>query len=186
MTYQEQLCQWEQTVSSHLPHLSKPQVAVLAAWSFALVMLKSVGMTQVSVWLAMMLGGKGDAWRQRLREWCYDAADKKGVHKGVQRRELEVATCFAPVLSWLLTWWQEPRLVLVADASTLRTRLTVLRVSVVYRGTAIPVAWHLLTAATPGAWEPLWEELLSQLAVAVPSHWQVLLMADRGLYSRDL
>lgn len=173
MTYQEQVWQWEQTVSSHLLHLSKPQVAVLASWSYALVMLKSVGMTQVSVWLAMLLGGKVDAWRQKLREWCYDAPDKKGE----QRAQLEVSTCFAPLLRWILSWWeeQEHHLVLVVDASALGARFTVLSVSVVYRGTAIPVA------GTPGAWEPLWEELLRWVAPAVPAPWQVLVMADRGL-----
>ena len=184
MTYREQVSQWEETVSSHLPQLSKPQVAVLACWSYALVILKSVGMTQVSVWLAMLQGGKVDAWRQKLREWCYDAQDKKGD----QRAQLEVASCFAPLLQWILSWWekQEHRLVLVVDASALGTRLTVLSVSVVYRGTAIPVAWHLLVAGTKGAWEPLWEELLARLAPAVPSNWQVLVLADRGLYSKDL
>lgn len=70
---------------------------------------------------------------------------------------------------------------LVVDASTLGARFTVLSVSVVYRGTAIPVAWHLLVAGTPGAWEPLWEELLTCVAPAVPARWQVLVMADRGL-----
>jgi hypothetical protein len=115
MTYQEHVSQWEATVSSHLPQLSKPQVAVLACWSYALVVLKSVGMTQVSVWLAWLQGGKVDAWRQKLREWCYDACDKKGD----QRAELEVASCFAPLVRWLLSWWEphEQRLVLVLDGS---------------------------------------------------------------------
>ena len=129
MTYQEQVCQWEQTVSSHLPQLSKPQVSVLACWSFALVLLKSVGMTQVSVWLALMLGGKVGAWRQNLREWCYEAVDKKGE----QRAQLEVAMCFAPLLAWIVSWWQarEPQLVLVVDASARGAHLTLLSVSVV-------------------------------------------------------
>jgi hypothetical protein len=110
MTYQEQVCQWEQTVSSHLPQLSKPQV---------------------SVWLALMLGGKVGAWRQKLREWCYEAADKKGE----QREQLEVAMCFAPLLAWIVSWWQaqEQQLVLVVDASARGASLTLLSVSVVYR-----------------------------------------------------
>lgn len=184
MSYQKQLSQWEQTVSSHLPQLSKPQVSVLACWSFALVMLKSVGMTQVSVWLALLLGGKGEAWRQKLREWCYDAPDKKGE----KRAELDVSLCFASLLSWIVSWWpaQEHQLVLVVDASARGASLTVLSVSVVYRGGAVPVAWQLLRTGMPGAWEPLWEALLARLAPAVPSTWQVLVMADRGLYSRDL
>ena len=95
MSYQEQVWQWEHTVSTHLPQLSKPQARVLACWSFALVLLKSVGMTQVSVWLGLLLGGKMWAWRQKLREWCYDAPDKKGEH----RQELDVWACFAALLS---------------------------------------------------------------------------------------
>ncbi len=184
MSYQDQVWQWEHMVSSHLPQLSKPQASVLACWSFAVVMLKSVGMTQVSVWLAMLLGGKMWAWRQKLREWCYDAADKKGEH----RAEVEVGLCFAPLLGWLLSWWQaqEQRLVLVVDASARGACLTLLSVSVVYRGGAIPVAWQLLRTGMPGAWEPIWEAMLVRLAPAVPAEWQVLVMADRGLYSRDL
>ena len=184
MSYQEQVWQWEETVSSHLPHLSRPQAYVLACWSSALITLKSVGQTQVSLWLAWMLGGKMSAWRQRLREWCYEACAKQGA----QRQQVQVQQCFAPLLSWLLSWWQsqERRLVLVLDASSLGERLTVLSVSVVYRGAAIPVAWHLRTTGTPGAWEPLWEGLISQIAGAVPANWTVLVMADRGLYSRGL
>jgi hypothetical protein len=184
MTYQEQVCQWEGTLSRHLPHLSRPQVAVLACWSYALITLKSVGQTQVSTWLALMLGGKVGAWRQRLREWCYEAPAKKGE----QRQELEVPTCFAPLLRWLLSWWeaQEQRLVLVLDARALGERLTVLSVSVVYRGTAIPVAWHLRRTGAPGAWEPIWEALLAHLTGAVPADWSVVVMADRGLFSRPL
>jgi hypothetical protein len=149
MTYQEQVWDWERTLSRHLPHLSRPQVVVLACWSYALITLKSAGQTQVSTWLALMLGGKVGAWRQRLREWCYE----KPVKKGARRQELAVCACFAPLLSWLLSWWQaqERRLVLVVDASSLGERLTVLSVSVVYRGAAIPVAWHLRTTGVAGA-----------------------------------
>jgi hypothetical protein len=35
MSYREQLSQWERTVSTHLPHLSRPQAKVLALWSLA-------------------------------------------------------------------------------------------------------------------------------------------------------
>ena len=184
MSYQEQVWQWQHTLSSHLPQLSKPQASVLACWSFAVVMLKSVGMTQVSVWLGLLLGGKVWAWRQKLREWCYDAQDKKGEQRG----ELDVWVCFGPLLSWLVSWWQaqEHQLVLVADASARGARLTILSVSVVYRGGAIPVAWQLLPTGAAGAWEPIWAAMLRRLAPAVPAEWQVVVMADRGLYSRAL
>ena len=127
MAYQEKLSQWTETVSTHLAHLSRPQVTIVAYWSYALIFWHRCGLSRTSLWLALMLGGKPGAWRQRLREWCYDAQDKKGE----QRREVVVQECFAPLLRWILSWWKttEPRLVLVLDSSTLSDRLTLLAVS---------------------------------------------------------
>jgi hypothetical protein len=73
-----------------------------------------------------------------LREWDYPAQDKAGPH----RRTLEAATCFAPLLRWVLAWWpeQQRELALALDATTLGQRFTVLCVSVRVGGCAIPVA----------------------------------------------
>jgi hypothetical protein len=70
------------------------------------------------------------------------------------------------------------------DASTLGKRFTILSISVVYRGCAIPVAWKVLPACKKGAWRPHWIALLKTLAPAVPADWTVIVMADRGLYAR--
>ena len=116
---------------------------------------------------------------QRLREWCYSSKDKKGQ----KRRELDVSTCFGPLLQWILAWWpaDQPRLALALDATTLKKRFTVLVISVVYRGCAIPVAWKVVGAEQKGAWEPHWMKLLTMLADRVPAHWTVIVMSDRGL-----
>ena len=71
MSCTEPVWQWEETVSRHLPHLSKPQAMVLALWSYAMVVSQSCGSTTAAMWLSELLGGHSDAWRQRLREWCY-------------------------------------------------------------------------------------------------------------------
>jgi hypothetical protein len=150
MSHQGALSQWQETVSRHLPHLSRPQAVVLAMWSFALIFVEHSGMTLVGAWLAELLGDSEGAWRQRLREWCYDAVDKKGE----QRAQVEVQTCFGPLLSWILEWWKtgEKRLALALDASSLSDRFAVLSISVLYRGCAIPVAWRLLIANQKGEW----------------------------------
>lgn len=49
MSYQEELSQWTQTVSTHLAHLSRPQVAVLATWSYALIFLQRCGLSRASL-----------------------------------------------------------------------------------------------------------------------------------------
>src|SRR5260370_22079154 len=114
-----------------------------------------------------------------LAYWSYNADDKKGK----QRRDLEVSSCFGPLLQWLLAWWpaDQPRLALALDATTLKKRFTVLCISVVYRGCAIPVAWKVVGAEQKGAWQPYWLDLLQHLAGCVPEHWTVIVMSDRGL-----
>jgi hypothetical protein len=102
--------QWIETVSTAFPNLSRPQAKVLAYWSYGMVLAKACGIILVSAALALQLGCAEGSLVQRLREWCYAAKDKKGQ----KRRELEVSTCFAPLLRWILRWWpaNEPRLAL--------------------------------------------------------------------------
>jgi hypothetical protein len=184
MSHPEALSQWETLVSTHLPHLSRPQARVLAWWSYGMVLAKSCGITSVVAILAPRLVQSESTLRQRLREWCYPREHKKGT----QRQALEVSSCFAPLLGWVLSWWDpgEHRLALAMDASTLSDRFTVLAISVLYRGCAIPVAWKIVRSNAPGSWEPYWTELLSQLAPAVPPDWMVIVLADRGLYAKWL
>ena len=66
-----------------------------------MVLAKSCGITSVCAALALQTGASEGTLTQRLREWCYDAKDKKGV----KRQTLEVTTCFAPLLAWVLSLW---------------------------------------------------------------------------------
>ncbi len=167
MSHQDGLSQWSATVSTRLPQLSGPQAAVLALWSDGMVVAQSCGITTVATFLGALVGQPAGTLRQRLRKWCDDAPDKRGD----QRRDLDVTTCFAPLLSWVLAWWApgERRLALALDASTRGQRVTVLAISVVYRGCAIPVAWRVVRATAKGAWRPHWEALLRDLDPASPS-----------------
>ncbi len=181
MSHPDPLSQWIETVSTMLPKLSRPQAKVLAYWSYGMVLARSCGITLVCAALALQVGSSEQSLLQRLREWCYSAGDKKGQ----KRRELDVSTCFGPLLQWILAWWpaDHPRLALALDATTLKKRFTVLCISVVYRGCAIPVAWKVVGAEQKGAWEPHWMKLLTTLAEGVPQHWTVIVMSDRGLYA---
>jgi hypothetical protein len=131
--------------------------------------------------LAMLLCQQEETLRQRLREWYSSAPDKAGKH----RRTLEVETCFAPLLRWVLAWWPEQQkdLAVAVDATTLGQRFTVLCVSVLVRGCAIPVAWKILVYNQQGSWQPYWQTLLAHLDGVIPEDWTVIVLADRGLYA---
>lgn len=182
MSCQDKVYQWMDVITTHLPHLSKPQVAVLALWSLGMVLARSCALTAVAVFLAEALGRKEDAVRQQLREWCYDAKDKAGKH----RQELQVEVCFVPLLRWILSLWRGRQLALAIDATTLGQLFTVLTISVVYRGCAIPVSWKVLAATEKHGWKWEWMRMLRQLHPAVPASYTVIVLADRGLYARWL
>jgi hypothetical protein len=127
-----------------LPKLSRPQAKVLAYWSYGMVLARSCGITLVCAALALQVDSSEQNLLQRLREWCSSADDKKGKKRG----DLDVSTCFGPLVQWILAWWpaDEPRLALALDATTLKKRFRVLVISVVSRGCAILVAWKVVGA----------------------------------------
>jgi hypothetical protein len=147
-----------------------------------MVLARSCALSAVSAFLAQGLERKENSVRQQLREFCYEAAAKRGAH----RQEVVVESCFAPLLGWVLSWWEGEQLALALDATALGARFVVLAVSVVYRGCAIPVAWTVLPANQKHAWRGEWLRMLRQLRPAVPPTMLVLVLADRGLYARWL
>jgi hypothetical protein len=113
--------QWTEVVTKHMPHLSKPQAAVLALWSVGMVLARSCALTAVSCFLAEGLERKPNTVRQQLREWCYEAKAKRGK----PRQELAVESCFAPLLGWVLSWWEGTQLAVAVEATTLGQRFVV-------------------------------------------------------------
>src|SRR5712691_7742425 len=148
MSCHPRVTEWTQTIQAHLPHLRKPQATVLALWSLGMVLARSCALTAVSAFLATWLGRKEPAVRQQLREFCYEATPKRGA----ARCALAVEPCFVPLLAWVVGQWEGTQLALALDATILGTRFTVLALSVVYRGCAIPVAWTVLPATAKHAW----------------------------------
>src|SRR5215475_12884321 len=182
MSCHPRVTEWTTILRAHLPHLSKSQATVLALWSLAMVLARSCALTAVSAFLATWLGRKEPAVYQQLRELCYEATAKRGT----AHQELVVETCFGPLLTWVVDQWEGTQMALALDATTLGDRLTVLALSVVYRGCAIPVAWVVLPANTKHAWRREWLRMLRQVHRAIPRSWTVLVLADRGLYARWL
>ena len=132
-------------------HMSGPQLMVLALWSYGMVLAHTCGLSSVVATLASQFQGKEGNLRQRLREWCWDKADKQG-HK---RTDWEVSQSFGALLRWILSLWspQERQMVLAMDATSLKQRFVVLSLSVVYRGCGIPVAWAVLPEGQKGSWK---------------------------------
>jgi hypothetical protein len=120
MSHQDQLSAWTTSVSTNLPHRSKPQATVLALWSFGIVCTRSCGRSTVATLLALLLNQKRAAVEQRLYDGCLDASDKAGG----KRQALDVTTCFVPLLRWMVRLWRSTQRARTIDASSLGDRFT--------------------------------------------------------------
>jgi hypothetical protein len=175
--------QMQVTIARSLPHLSTAQQGCLAAWVFGTIKARSSGQTAV----AAALGNPCDRTaqnriRQYLREGLYDGADRASP----VQNEIVITLCFAPLLRWILAWWQDTHLPLAIDVTYQRDRLMVLAICVLYRGTAIPVGWKVVVAHQKGAWTPHFIRLIDLVAPAVPTTMTVLVLLDAGLRSPRL
>ena len=160
---------WTRELHIRLP-LSRPQAWVLALWSVGVALSGRCGQSVVSHLLAALLDRPPDTVRQRLREFTYEAAAKRGT----KRRALAVEPCFAGLVGWVIALWEGKRLALALDATSLKQDFVVLSVSVLFRGAAVPVAWQVLGGATPEAWKPHWPALLADVRAVVPPDFDVV------------
>lgn len=183
----EESTRWFNTLATHLPHLSRPQLRTLALWSFAATMIQHIASTTCAFFLARLFEQPQANFRQRLREFYWPAQHKSGQ----KRQELDVETCFAPLLRWILRLCRcagrsPEELILALDATLIRDRLAVISLSVVLRGSALPVAWKILPANEEGAWIPCCTRLLEELSAGVTEDLSVVVVCDRGLQSPRL
>jgi hypothetical protein len=186
MSRRPELYQWTRELASHFPGLSPTFVTLLALWSLGMILARRCGLSTVACHLAALLGQADNTVRQRLRELYQEAAAKAGAKRGVQRRDLDVGACFAPLLTWVLSFWPCRRLALALDVTNLGARFHVLCLSVLYGGIGIPVAWKVLPANRKEPWHPHWCALLGRLRAAVGPEWTVVVLSDRGLESPRL
>ena len=172
--------QVQQTIETHLPHLSQPQLAGLVLWVCGAILAGSA--CQNAVASALSPWRSWNNLRQYLREWLYDGSDRARPCQ----TQLDVTLCFAPLLRWVLTWWVSGRLAVAIDPTLKGDQTTAIVISVLYRGCAIPVAWSIHRATQKGSWMDPTVELLRELAPAVPREMTVIVLCDRGISSPKL
>lgn len=177
-----ELYQWQAQIANHFPGLSQPMVMGLALWSLGMIVVRSCSLSAIADWWSCRLNQPFQTVRERLRDTYREAEAKAGVH----RAQLDLGSCWAPWLNWVLEGWSGTQLAIALDATSLGQRFVLLVSSVVYRGCAVPILWKVLPAGVKHPWKPEWLALLTALRGRVPPTWTVIVLADRGLYAKWL
>jgi hypothetical protein len=169
-------------VVQHFGELRPAQQRGLAWWVYGTLAAESGCESAVVSALHDLTGEPSETIRARLREWLADGTAKAAPCQ----TQVEVRRCFAPLLRWLLGWWRGDALPIALDATAHGTTAVALVISVLYRDTALPIAWHMLPGNRKGAWMPALLALLGEVAPVIPRGVRVVAMADRGLWSPRL
>jgi hypothetical protein len=168
---------WQQRVATFFPALSPARQAWLALVSYGIALAQSALLNRIALRLAVALGVAFNALRQLYRPQT--GADG-------QDASFAYAACFGPLLRWATAGFTDRRLALAVDPTNLGDRFTILTVSVVFRGCAVPVAWQVQRGDAKGSWNEHWKRLLGLLRDALGADWHVLVLSDRGLESKGL
>jgi hypothetical protein len=143
-----QLYPWADRVATAFPELPPATAVVLALWSLGLVWPTPAGSPRwSSTWPRCWAGrptppadGGGSSTKP---------ADR---NRGANRTGLDPAACCGPLVRWVTAGWADKRVAPALGATSPADRFCVRTAAVAYRGCAVPAAWAVLPANTPGAW----------------------------------
>lgn len=139
--------------------------------------------------LAWMMVGLIESGLISLTEWTPYVHSRAQFAQSTVRRfrrwldndRIEEHKLYGPLIRQALTEWGKNNLYLALDTSMLWGKYCIIRISVVYRGRAIPLVWKVLEHQSSAVAFSEYKELLNKAAVLLlPFDCQVVFLADRG------
>ena len=104
---------------------------------------------------------------RRFTRWL--ANDRIDVHK-----------LYGPLIQQALANWGRHTLYLALDTSMLWEQYCVMRISVIYRGRAMPLVWPVIEHASSSVAYETYRAVLDTAATLLRLHCEVVFLADRG------
>lgn len=93
---------------------------------------------------------------------------------------IEAHQLYGPLIQQALTSWGAHTLYLALDTSLLWEQYCVIRISLIYRGRAIPLVWQVIEHASSSVAYATYQALLDKAATLLPVNVRVVFLADRG------
>lgn len=99
---------------------------------------------------------------------------------------IDVRALHGPLMQHALAEWGNHILYLALDTSTLWNTYCVVRLSLVYRGRAVPLVWKVLEQPSSSVAYDIYQDVLDKVADLLPFQCTVVLTADRGFADTHL
>jgi hypothetical protein len=143
------------------------------------------------VWMVVGLVQTGSV---SLPAWVPFVHGRAQYAQSIQRRfarwlhnkRIEVHPFYAPLITQALGEWGLATLYVALDTTLLWNEYCVVRLSLVYRGRAVPLVWQVLRHESSSVAHEVYEALLAAVPPLLPRGVKVVLLADRGFADTEL
>ena len=144
--------------------------------------------------LAWMMAGLIQSGTISLTAWVpyvhsravYAQSTVRRFARWLSNPRIEVHSLYGPLIQQALAEWGQRKLYLALDTSMLWGKYCLIRISVVYRGRAVPLVWKVLEHSSSSVSYEVYQGLLDKAAELSPPRCPVVFLADRGFADIDL
>ncbi len=155
-----------QVLSQHGKWLDRRHLKTLAWMMVGLIGSGMIGLTQ---W-APFVGGRA----------VYAQSSVRRFMRWLNNERIQVHDLYGPLIQQALADWGRHTLYLALDTSLLWEQYCIIRISVIYRGRAVPLVWQVISHASSSVAYETYRSLLDKAATLLPLHCDIVFLADRG------
>jgi Transposase DDE domain len=116
----------------------------------------------------------------------YAQSTVRRFRRWLDNDQIDVVSLYGPFMVQALAEWGEQTLYVALDTSMLWNTYCLIRLSVIYRGRAVPLVWCVLQHGSAQVAFAVYRDLLDRAALLLPRSCKVVLLADRGFADTEL
>ncbi len=124
-------------------------------------------------------------WSQHRVGDAQAASKVRQLARWLHNAKIDPVALFQPLIRQALTEWDGHRLVVALDTTQLWQQFTLVRLSLIYRGRAVPLIWKVVTSRSASVGFTTYAPLLETVAPWLARH-PVLFLADSGFVDHRL
>lgn len=144
--------------------------------------------------LAWMVVGLVESGLISLTAWTSVVESRATFAQSTVRRfrrwldneRIQVHSLYGSLIQEALTEWGTNTLYLAVDTSMLWDQYCIIRISVIYRGRAIPLVWEVIAHGSSSVAFTTYRPLLDKALTLLPFNCEVIFLADRGFADTEL
>lgn len=126
-------------------------------------------------------------WRVYIRSRAMFAqSHQRRFSRWLHNPRINVQKLYSALIAQALVTWEEPQITLIEDTSMLWDEYCLIRLSVQYRGRAIPLVWRVIRHGSSSVSLEVYQAMLKRAARLIPTGVSVCFLADRGFADTTL